>query len=267
MSRLLTWAEAVIESSLPEVKLQTAAALLVLVLVAGTGYAQQPVLSIEPNQSRMLAFGASGTYWFYSLIQGDTGGVVELTPPSQPAGWNVRLLNAAGSGELTDTDGDQVPDLGYLVPGLQSWFSLEVTSPARLTGDTTMLDTASFVIPGYLGGRPATADSAFLTLSRPPTGTGLSVHNFPNPLTNRTAFVIYLPVEGKLSLNIYTRAGERVCRVLDRVDRTAGIHTESWEAVNDHGQAVAPGTYEYVLDYERQDSTERVQKKLVVRRE
>jgi hypothetical protein len=249
------------------VKLRTSTTLLFFVLVVGTVSAQ-PVLSIEPpSQSHTLEVGASGTYRFYALIEGDTGAVVELVRPSQPAGWSLRLLDAAGSAELTDTDGDQVPDLGYVTPGVQSWFSLEVTSPLWLTGDTVMLDSASFFLAGYLGGRPVAADTAFLTLSRPPAGTGLSIHNFPNPLSLRTAFVIFLPAEGKLSLNVYTRAGERVCRVLDRVDRTAGIHTEPWEAVNDHGQVVAPGTYEYVLDYERQDSTERVQKKLVVTRE
>jgi flagellar hook assembly protein FlgD len=96
---------------------------------------------------------------------------------------------------------------------------------------------------------------------------GFSVHNFPNPLSLRTTFVIGLPEAGEVSLTIYTRAGERVCKVLEHEGRPAGVHLARWEAVNDHGREVAPGTYEYVLDYVHQGETDRIRKRLVVARE
>jgi len=68
-------------------------------------------------------------------------------------------------------------------------------------------------------------------------------------------------------LTVYTRAGERVCRVLEAEDKPAGVHLVSWDAMNDRGRVVAPGTYEYVLDYVHQDKTDRIRKRLVVTRE
>jgi flagellar hook assembly protein FlgD len=120
------------------------------------------------------------------------------------------------------------------------------------------------MVAGHLGNDPAVADTAFLNLTLVP---GFSVHNFPNPFSIRTAFVIGLPGDGKVSLTIYTRAGERVCRVMDRETIAAGIHVVPWEAVNDHGRDVAPGAYEYVLDYVHQGMTDRIIKKLVVTRQ
>jgi flagellar hook assembly protein FlgD len=70
-----------------------------------------------------------------------------------------------------------------------------------------------------------------------------------------------------VSLTVYTRAGERVCRVLNREDKSAGVQVVGWEGVNDNGRAVAPGTYEYMLDYVHQGKTDRIRKRLVVTRE
>ena len=85
-----------------------------------------------------------------------------------------------------------------------------------------------------------------------------SVHNFPNPFSDKTSFVIGLPEDGKASLTIYTRAGERVCRVLANSDLAAGVHLVAWNGVNDHGRTIAPGTYEYVLDYAHAGKTDRI---------
>jgi hypothetical protein len=222
---------------------------------------QQAALYIEPDQSDRLEVGEGKTFQFHALIEDDTGGVVEVTRPFVPAGWSLRLCDTTGTNELTDTDGDDMPDLGYVAPGVQRWFSLEVLTPSGLVGDTASLTDRTFVIRGHLGDDPAVADSAFLKLTLVP---GFSVHNFPNPFSIRTAFVIGLPGDGKVSLTVYTRAGERVCRVLEREGMTAGVHVVRWEAVNDHGQDVGPGTYEYVLDYVHQGTTDRIRKKLVV---
>ena len=80
-------------------------------------YAQS--LVIDPDQSDRLQVGQSKTYRFYALIVGDTGGVVEVIRPSAPAGWSLRLCDANGVNDLTDTDGDGIPDLGFVAPGDQ----------------------------------------------------------------------------------------------------------------------------------------------------
>jgi hypothetical protein len=222
------------------------------------------LLYIEPDQSDHLEAGESKTYQFYARIEGDTGGVVEVARPNAPAGWSARLCDSAGTNDLTDTDGDGIPDLTYVAAGESSWFSLEVITPAGLVGDTSALTQKTFVIAGRLGSDSMVADTALLNLTLVP---GFSVHNFPNPLNDRTTFVIGLPADGDVSLTVYTRAGERVCRVLKLDSRSAGVHFVPWDAVNDNGRRVASGTYEYVLDYVHQGETDRIFKRLVVTRQ
>jgi len=222
------------------------------------------LLHVEPDQSDRLEIGDGKTYQFHALIDGDTGGVVEVARPLVPAGWSVRLCDVTGTNDLTDTDADGIPDLGFVEPNAERVFSLEVQTPSGLAGDTASLTQKTFVIAGHLGNDSMVADTALLNLTLVP---GFSVHNFPNPFSTSTAFVIGLPADGKVSLTVYTRAGERVCRVIDRADEIAGVHVVPWYAVNDNGRAVAPGTYEYVLDYVHQGKNDRIRKRLVVTRE
>jgi hypothetical protein len=221
-------------------------------------------LQIAPDQSDRIEAGQSRTYRFYAQIQGDTGAVVEVTRPSPPPGWSVRLCKATGADDLTDTDGDGIPDLGYVAPGESGWFSLEVTAPSGAQGDTASLGQGVFLVAGHVGDRPDIADTAVLSLTLLPA---FSVHNFPNPFTDHTAFVIGLPEDGRASLTVYTRAGERVCRVLENADMQAGVHLVRWDGVNDHGRGIAPGTYEYLLDYVHAGKTDRIRKKLVLTRQ
>ena len=136
-----------------------------------------------------------------------------------------------------------------------------LVAPSETRGDTVSLRQGTFLVTGHLGGYPLITDTAVLSLSLVPT---FSVHNFPNPFSGHTAFVIGVPDDGKASLTVYTRAGERVCRVLKNTDVSAGVHVVPWNGVNDHGRAIAPGTYEYLLDYVHGDKTDRIHKRLVV---
>jgi hypothetical protein len=224
----------------------------------------EQTLAIEPDQSDRVEAGKSKSYSFRALVQGDTGGVVEVARPSPPPGWSARLCNAAGTQDLTDTDGDGIPDLGYVAQGESSWFSLDVTAPSGTQGDTASLSQFTIPVAGHVGGRPDIADTAVLSLTLVPE---FSVHNFPNPFTDHTSFVIGLPDDGKASLTVYTRTGERVCRVIENTDMPAGVHLVRWDGVNDNGRSIAPGTYEYLLDYVHGSETERIHKRLVLTRQ
>ncbi len=221
-------------------------------------------LQIRPDQSDRIEAGEGKTYRFHALIEGDTGGVVEVMRPAAPAGWSARLEDATGTNDLTDTDGDAIPDLGYVAPGESSWFSLEVIAPALLVGDTGLLTQKTFVVAGHLGNDSTVADTALLNLALVP---GFSVHNSPNPFSDHTTFVIGLPADGRVSLTVYTRAGERVCRVISNSDMPAGVHFVDWNGMNDHGRSIAPGTYEYLLDYVHAGKADRIHKKLVLTRQ
>jgi hypothetical protein len=221
----------------------------------------EQTLAIEPDRSDRVEAGKSKSYSFYAIIHGDTGGFVEVARPSPPPGWSLRLGDAAGTQDLTDTDEDGIPDLGYVAPGESSWFSLDVTAPSGTQGDTASLGQGVFHVAGHVGDRTDIADTAVLSLALVPA---FSIHNFPNPFTDHTAFVVGLPDDGKASLTVYTRTGERVCRVLANADLAAGIHVVRWEGVNDNGRSIAPGTYEYLLDYVHAGKTDRIRKRLVV---
>ncbi len=221
-------------------------------------------LAIEPDQSDRLEAGKSKTYPFHAVIAGDTGGIVAVERPTSPPGWSVRLCDAAGANDLTDTDGDGIPDLGYVAPGESGWFSLDVTAPSKAQGDTASLGQGVFLVAGHVSDRPDIADTAVLSLVLLPE---FSVHNFPNPFSGHTAFVLGLPEDGKASLTVYTRAGERVRRVLANANMQAGVHLVRWEGVNDNGRTLAPGTYEYLLDYVRAGKTDRIRKRLVLTRQ
>jgi len=232
--------------------------------VASTVQAFAQALHVEPDRSDRLEVGEGKTYQFYALIDGDIGGVVELVRPAAPVGWSLRLADTSGANDLTDTDGDGIQDLGYVTAGETSKFSVEVQTPSGMAGDPGSLTHRTFVIAGRVGSDSLVADTAILDLTLAPS---LSVHNYPNPFSSNTTFVIGLPADGEVSLTVYTRAGARVRRVLENSDLTAGVHVVQWDAANDNGRAVAPGVYEYLLDYVHEGTTERIRKRLVVTRE
>jgi len=128
-------------------------------------------LQIGPNQWDRLDVGTSRTYHFHALVTGDTGGVIEVARPSAPPGWSLRLGDAAGTQDVIDTDGDGTPDLGYVAPGESIWFSLDVSSPSSMFGDTAVLRSRTFQIAGHLGSNPLVADTAVLNLTPVDSGT------------------------------------------------------------------------------------------------
>lgn len=225
---------------------------------------RRPALRIAPDQFDQLQVGEHKTCYFFAELQADNSDIIELIPPEAPAGWNAVLYDSAGRFALADNDGDGLPDLGVVIPGRQARFSLRVEAPARLTGDTTHLDSVEFNVVGFCRSDTAARDSARLRVTLVPD---LSVHNFPNPLTERTAFVVGLPEDGRLSLTIYNRAGERIRRLAGAEWFAAGTHLIQWDALNDNRFPVAPGTYDYLLEFSTEQRVRRIRRKLVVTRD
>jgi hypothetical protein len=131
--------------------------------VGSTVRALERTLAIEPDQSDQMLAGQGKTCFFYALIQGDTGDVVEVLRPTVPAGWSARLGDATGANDLVDSDGDSIPDLGYVAPDESSRFSLEVMTASGLAGDTAF--TERLTIAGHLGSNSLVADTALLSLT------------------------------------------------------------------------------------------------------
>jgi hypothetical protein len=214
-------------------------------------------LVIDPDITDRMLVGARTTYAFHALLESERFDAVNLTTSAAPAGWASWLVDSTGDRPITGLD--------VVLPGHETGFRLHVEAPSGdLPGVVESLPAAVFVVRGALASDPTVRDSAVLTLTLLPN---LEVHNFPNPVKDRTTFVIGLPAAGKVSLTVYNRAGERVRRLLDRVELEPNIHFFDWDAANDQGRRVARGNYQYVFEYVRADKTERIIHKLVVARE
>lgn len=227
------------------------------------GVSRRFLLRVEPDQFDRLQVGERKTFYFFAELVGDNSDVIELVPPQSPPGWSAQLRDSVGGLALVDNDGDGFPDLGTLVPGRRVHFGLRVETQNRLFGDTTSLNSVVFTVHGFCRSDTAARDSARLTIALVPE---LSVHNFPNPLTEKTTFVVGLPEDGRLSLTVYNRAGERIRRLANSAQLSAGIHLIHWDALNDNRFPVAPGTYDYLLEFSTDQRVRRIRKKLVVTR-
>ena len=96
-----------------------------------------------------------------------------------------------------------------------------------------------------------------------------SYANFPNPFAagrEATSFVYYLRADGRVSLRIYTPAGDRVAEIIRDEIRVAGLHqADAWTGRNGAGDVVRNGVYlaELVARYP-DGATERVVRKVAV---
>lgn len=214
-------------------------------------------LEIDPDTSGRLATGAAGTWRFRARLTSDTALVVLVPPVAAPAGWTADLLDLSGTRPLGET-------LGLLQPYADYEFNLRVTAPGPdLAGLRDSLPVL-FPVAGRCAGAETLADTARLRVLLLP---GLAVHNFPNPLRTDTRFIFGLPDDGRVSLRIYTRAGELVRRLLDEAPMPAGVRTVDWDAKNDAGRAVGSGTYTWVFTFTGADDPVTIIKKLVVIRD
>ncbi len=223
-------------------------------------HTQEPRLTIEPNQEDQLLIGASKSYLFAAYLEAATTESVALLPPLVANNWSAVLMDSAGVQELPDTDGDGAMELDPIPPQGRRYFTLRVTAPTRLSGDTSHHFAHRFLIQGFLLADTAVRDTALLQIKLVP---GLDIHNFPNPFAGQTTFILGLPEDGRVTLTVYNRSAEQVVRLLASEPFRAGVHLINWNGKNNHNQPVAPGTYHCLLEYEHRGRVERIKKKIV----
>jgi hypothetical protein len=218
-------------------------------------------LLLGDDRTDRILYGETKNYQFFAEPGGADEAHVEVRCSDIEPGWQVELLDAGGRQRLVDSDGDGWPDLGDVQAGSRAFFTLRVTAIRNPMGDTSGYAAQSITIDGRLEEDSTIADAVTLDLEPVPT---LHIHNFPNPFSGATTFVIALPTSGDVDLVVYTRNGERVRRLLDRDLRSAGVWLVPWDGMNDHGRAVADGTYEYLLTFRHSGVTDLLRKRLVV---
>ena len=212
-------------------------------------------LSLEPDTSVRMGPGATRDFLFRLELSGDTAASVSLAESRVPAGWEVGFYDSSGTHEITA--------LGRLQPGRVKTFAVRVSSPAAFRPGTAEPKPETVAVRAFCPADPTVFDDASLRITRVPVGFG--VHNFPNPLKDRTTFQVDLPFDATVSLTVYNRAAERVARVLNREELPAGFRFIRWDGVDRRGRAVAPGTYQYLLEYTFRGETGRLESRSIVK--
>lgn len=224
---------------------------------------QPLLLFVERDQSGHIRVAETRDFELYAEFQGDYGDVVSILPVAAPPGWGADLYDSTGTQPLADSDGDGIPDLGFLDPDTKRPFRLRVRARAALAGDTTGAAEERLAVRGFARAETLVTDSAVIALTLVP---GFEIHNFPNPCDDATRFVIGLPGPGTVTLTVYERSGTLIARVLADRELGTGAHVFRWRATTATGERLAPGTYHYLLDYRHDGRSEQATGRLVVSR-
>ncbi len=220
------------------------------------------ILRIEPDRTVNLLMNEKEDIPLFAELDASRPDIIEIKPPTPPLGWRVALYDSLAAQSLSDTDGDGLPDLGSVFPKQRIHFNLRVQAPPDISGNPSSAgDTV--VVRGFCHSDSTVSDSAVIVLRLSPEFT---IHNYPNPFSERTTFWFGVPEPGRIRLTVYDRAGERVCRVIDNENYTIGNWPKMWDGTNDYGRAVAPGTYDYLFELEAGGRVLRMLKKLVITR-
>ncbi len=219
-------------------------------------------LVIEPDRSNRVEVGQVVSYPLRAVLQASISDYVDISNSGVVSGWRVEMLDRSGN-LLSDHNQDGKVDLNLLGPGDSCDFLVRVIAPEDFDF-TGLLDTLIYfdlIVYGECSNKREVRDSALIrTYLVPPFG----VHNFRNPFRYRTQFIFNLPKSGRVNLEVYTRAGELVRRLITNRHYDFGIHYYPWDGRNDGGSRLAPGVYIYVFDFYADDGEHKTVKKKAV---
>ena len=219
-------------------------------------------LDIELDQQNLVEVGRSVVYPLRAVLQANISDVVNIKRSEEISGWRVEMLDKDNN-LLKDNNGDGMIDLGLVGPNVPRDFMVRVSAPDNFnfSGLRDTLIYFDLIVYGECSRCEGIRDSVVLrTILVPP----FEVHNFRNPFREQTQFMFSLPKSGRVSLEVYTRAGELVRRLITNRHYDFGIHYHPWDGRNDAGQRLAPGVYLYVFDFIADDGEQRTVKKKAV---
>ncbi len=88
-----------------------------------------PAVRIYPDHYDSTFAGEPIRYQLTVENNGNSEDVLEITTYGTREGWNIRLLDASGTAELSDTDDDGLPDVGVVEPSGKRDFFIELIPP------------------------------------------------------------------------------------------------------------------------------------------
>ncbi|MCK4673099.1 gliding motility-associated C-terminal domain-containing protein, partial [candidate division WOR-3 bacterium] len=130
-----------------------------------------------------------------------------------------------------------------------------------LIGQVDTLVSCDFYVKGHCSSREDITDSVYLRVQLVPS---FDVHNFRNPFRAQTQFIFSLPDDGRVTLEVYNRAGELVRQLINNQSYSFGVHYYPWDGTNSTGERLAPGTYIYILNFRANDGEQKTARKKAV---
>ncbi len=184
-------------------------------------------------------------------------GLLSISIASNAMSYDVRFagLMSAETGAhihgfaLRGESGGVLHPLPLGTPKIGVW-SYAASEESQILGGETYINIHSSVFPaGEIRGQ---IEGFFVTpivaVSGPDSPQRfLLARNFPNPFETGTTIRFSLTEPMPVRLMLYDTQG-RVVRTLVRGEMSAGIHPVEWDGLNESGQPVASGVYQYVLE-------------------
>ncbi len=205
-----------------------------------------PNIQVDPDTAATTGPETPVTYIMRVLNLGNETDTVDLVVAGP---WQAEVLDTLDH-PLPDRNGNGIPDLGPIRSKATIRFHLKITPPSGLGFIVGTVDS-TIVGSHRVGGRSfldtLVTDSARTLTTVVPE---LNVHNYPNPFPQGpTTFIFSLPDDGKVTLQIFNRAGELIKTVLKDSPYSMGVHTYPWDGKNQSEKLVAPGVYIYALTF------------------
>ncbi len=219
-------------------------------------------LILEPDQEAQVEVGHGVTFPVDALLQGSIADIIDLEPDDVPTDWTIALMDSNNI-PLTDNDNDGYIDLGFVIPEINRRFYIYVGAPDQfsLIGQVDTLVSCDFYVKGHCSSREDITDSVYLRVQLVPS---FDVHNFRNPFRAQTQFIFSLPDDGRVTLEVYNRAGELVRQLINNQSYSFGVHYYPWDGTNSTGERLAPGTYIYILNFRANDGEQKTARKKAV---
>lgn len=184
----------------------------------------------------------------------DTHGGVSLTrydmPPVPPVGaFDIRFETREGGSRVRTHPTDEVllpiRVQAYAYPLTVAWNVRDNSSYVLMDGSgDAAFEPREMRDEGTL--RVAGAEVSRLVVKR--TGNGpipesYALHqNYPNPFNPTTTIKFALPVESKVSVEVYNVLGQRVATLVNQV-LPGGYHTIEWNGTRREGESLSSGVY------------------------
>lgn len=222
-------------------------------------------MELEPDTEISLPYNSSTLIPLYALFQGNSNDYVEIEWNYSGANLNIELRDSSGINSLIDNNQNGDIDLGLCEPSRRNYLSIYLRTPEFNYSASDTQDFCNINLKGYLSSYASLYDSAKIRIYLIPP---LHIHNYASPFSARegTNFFISVPENGKGTLEIYSRLGEKILTLFKNQPLNRGVQVVYWNGKNNRGDYVTPGVYIYVFEFKGVKISETVSKKTAVKK-